>query len=153
MAPLPTMPEPVHQPLVSHKLLPWAYPVLVAAMVVIASGRSQVAAPGIMHIDKVGHGLVFGLIATLVVRAIGQRKGWWAVLIVSFFGISDEFRQSFTPGRMVEFADWVADTVGALLAVSLYLRWGFYRRMLEYRLTLPFSRKICPTQTRRAPAL
>jgi VanZ family protein len=133
--------------------LRWVYPLLVAALVVVASGRSQVAAPGIMHIDKVGHGLVFGLIATLIVRIMDRRKGWWAVVIVSLFGISDEFRQSFTPGRSVEFADWVADTVGALLAVTLYLRWGFYRRMLELRLVLPVSRKVPAAQNRAIPAV
>lgn len=137
----------------SPSRLRWVYPLLVAAMVVIASGRSQVAAPGIMYIDKVGHGLVFGLIATLIVRAMDRRMGWWAVLIVSLFGISDEFRQSFTPGREVEFADWVADTVGALLAVTLYLRWRFYRRMLESRLVLPVSRKVPNVQTRAVPAV
>jgi hypothetical protein len=27
--------------------------------------------------------------------------------------------------------DWVADTLGAALAVTLYARWGWYRRWLE----------------------
>lgn len=109
----------------------WFYPVAVAAMVVVASGRSQVAAPEIVDIDKVIHFSVFGLIATDVARALGRRRGWWAILIVSLFGISDELRQSLTPGRSVEVADWVADTLGAAFATTLYLKWAWYRRLLE----------------------
>lgn len=112
----------------------WAYPLGVAAMVVVASGRSQVAAPEIVNVDKLIHFSVFGLIATDVARALGRRRGWWAILIVSLFGISDELRQSFTPGRSVEVADWVADTLGAAFATTLYLKWAWYRRLLETRL-------------------
>jgi VanZ family protein len=111
--------------------LRWFYPVVVAVLVVVASGRSQVAAPEIVDIDKAIHFSVFGLIATDVARALGRRRGWWAILIVSGFGISDEFRQSFTPGRSVEVADWVADTLGAAFATTLYLKWTWYRRLLE----------------------
>jgi hypothetical protein len=31
----------------------------------------------------------------------------------------------------MEFDDWLADTLGAALAVILYLRWTSYRRLLE----------------------
>ncbi len=114
-------------------------------MIVLASGRSQIAAPpGVPGVDKLGHFLVFGLLASVVVRSPGRRRAWplCAVVLVSFFGISDEFHQSFTPGRSVEFADWLADTLGAALAVALYANWGAYRRVLEWRLPAPrFGRK------------
>ena len=56
------------------------------------------------------------------------------MLAVSLFGVADEFRQSFTPGRSVEFADWVADSLGAGAGVLLYTFWPFYRRLLEWRI-------------------
>ncbi len=56
-----------------------------------------------------------------------------AVLMVSFYGIIDEFQQMFTEGRSVEFKDWVADTSGAVLASFLYLKWDWYRSILEKR--------------------
>lgn len=105
-------------------------------MVVVASGRSQVAAPNVVNIDKLIHFSVFGLLATLVVRAPGMRGAWMAAVAVSLFGIADEIRQSFTPGRSVEFADWLADTAGAAVAVVLYTFWAWYRRLLE----LPLGR-------------
>ncbi|MBI5381763.1 MAG: VanZ family protein [Opitutae bacterium] len=110
-------------------------------MVFLASGRSQVAGPRIPHLDKVTHFAVYGLLATLVLRALpAGRRAWLAVALVSLFGISDEWHQSFTPGRSVEFADWLADTLGAALAVTLYVRWTWYRRLLETRLS--WSRRV-----------
>ena len=50
---------------------------------------------------------------------------------MSLFGATDEWHQSFVPGRASEVKDWVADTLGAALAVSLYAGWGRYRRLLE----------------------
>ena len=59
---------------------------------------------------------------------------WLAVLIVSAFGVTDEWHQSFVPGRDADVFDWLSDTLGAALAVVLYVRWGWYRRLLEIRL-------------------
>ncbi len=131
-------PAPASHP--SRSRLRWGYVLLLASMIVLASGRSQVAAPpGVPGVDKIGHFAVFGLLATLVVRSPGWRRAWplSAAALVSFFGMSDEFHQSFTPGRFVEFADWVADTLGAALAVTLYCKWTLYRRALEWSLPSP----------------
>lgn len=110
----------------------WTWPLALAATIVYASGRGPVAAPDIVGIDKVTHFFVFGLLASLVARnGFLPGVGWMAVLIVSLFGITDEFHQSFTPGRSVEVADWVADTLGAAVAVLVYARWEAYRRLME----------------------
>ncbi|MBI4624416.1 MAG: VanZ family protein, partial [Verrucomicrobia bacterium] len=97
-----------------------------------ASSRSRVAGPEIVNIDKVAHFMVYGLLATLVCR-LG--RGWralaWALVAVSAFGATDEWHQTFVPGRSSEFADWIADTLGAALAVLLYARWARYRQWLE----------------------
>ena len=109
----------------------WLWPLLLAATVFIASGRGQVAAPDIIDFDKVAHFSIFGLLATLVVRVEPCGRGWLAIGLVSLFGLLDEWHQSFTPGRSVEIADWVADTLGAVVATRFYLRWTAYRRLLE----------------------
>ena len=95
------------------------------------------ASPGFALNDKLVHFLIFGLLATLVCRSPGLKRWGWAVLLVSAYGIADEFRQSFTPGRYVEFDDWVADTSGAAVAVTLYTLWAGYRRLLETPLRWP----------------
>ncbi len=113
------------------------WPVIIAALIFLASSRSQIAGPvGVEGFDKVAHFSVYGLLATLVVR-LG--RGWKAalvsVLLVSVYGASDEWHQGFTPGRSVELADWMADTFGGALAVALYAAWPGYRRRLETSVT------------------
>lgn len=116
----------------SSTRLKWLWPLLLATTILIASSFSRVAAPPIVDFDKLAHFSVFGLLASLVARIeYPGRRVWWALLIVSLFGLSDEIHQSFTPGRDVELLDWVADTLGALTAVTAYTYWAWYRRLLE----------------------
>lgn len=118
--------------LCSRSNRPWLWPLALAVAISLASGRSEIATPGIFQIDKVGHFAVFGLLATLVARLQPLRgRAWLAVVLVSLYGISDEWHQSFTPGRDVQVADWVADTLGAAVAVALYAGWPAYRTLLE----------------------
>lgn len=139
----------VVSPAPSASRLRWLYAAALVVMIFIASGSSQVAAPGfIPSVDKLSHFLVFGLLATLVQRSPGiNGRAWLALLLTSAWGITDEFRQSFTPGRFVEVADWVADTLGAALAVTLYSRWAWYRRLLETPLCLPCRCAAAPAKT------
>ncbi len=111
------------------------WPLAIAALIFTASSRSSVAAPEIVDIDKVGHFLVFGLLATLLCRlGQGWRAAGWALLAASLFGMTDEWHQGFVPGRAPDVFDWVADTLGAALAVTLYAGWPAYRRVLEMKL-------------------
>ncbi|MEO7599485.1 MAG: VanZ family protein [Opitutus sp.] len=104
----------------------------IAALIFFASSQSKIAGPSIEGIDKVAHFCVYGLLATLVVRLGNHRRfAWVALVLVSAYGITDEWHQSFTPGRSVEFADWLADTLGAALAIFLYRTWTWYRTRLE----------------------
>tara|TARA_B100001971_G_scaffold186832_1_gene187071 strand:- start:12383 stop:12820 length:438 start_codon:yes stop_codon:yes gene_type:complete len=123
--------------------IPRAYlwPVLLIIAIFAASSTSRLATPDLgfqFSKDKLAHFLVFGLVATAVLRTPKLRSCRWrdlmiAVLITSAYGGCDEFRQSLTPGRSVEVADWLADTLGAIVAVSVYARWHSYRRLLECR--------------------
>jgi VanZ family protein len=109
------------------------WPVILAGVIFFASSRSHVATPGITNVDdKFGHFGVYGLLGTLVCR-LG--RGWRAtlasLLVVAAYGASDEWHQSFVPGRSSEFADWIADTTGAMMAIAFYVGWPLYRRVLE----------------------
>jgi VanZ family protein len=119
----------------------WLWPLALAALIFVASSRSEIAGPSVPGSDKVVHFAVYGLLATLVLRALLHSKGklsghaaWLSIVLVSAYGISDEWHQGFTPARSVEVADWIADTLGGVLAVALYSRWAWYRRCLEMRL-------------------
>jgi VanZ family protein len=124
-----------------HKYAPYLWPVLLMGILFIVSGAQKLATPeigGQIPKDKLAHFLVFGLLATAILRtpALKNRRPGSlliAVLITTSYGAFDEWRQSFTPGRSVEIADWLADTLGAIVAVVVYAHWHAYRRVLEWR--------------------
>ena len=107
-----------------------------------ASGQSTVASPQfnwLINSDKIAHFCLFGLLATLLLRSpLILKSGAWAplltIIVISGLGGLDEWRQSFTPGRSVEWADWIADSLGAIVACSLYQFWPFYRTLLEWNI-------------------
>jgi len=76
--------------------------------------------------DKVLHGGWFFLLALLAWRACREGEGWSPskrvpLLLVgaALWAVSDEWPQSFVPGRAVELADLLADVGGAALALVL----------------------------------
>ncbi len=117
-----------------------------------ASSTSRLATPDLgftFNKDKLIHFLVFGLVATSILRTVKLRQiGWKGALIAatltSLYGICDEFRQSLTPGRSVEFADWIADTAGAIVAVIAYTQWRAYRNFLEWKPKKAASHEAAP---------
>ena len=117
----------------------WFWPVAVAAMIFVASHRPKLGGGSwFRHSDKVVHFAVYGLLGTLACRPARTWRGAAvAVLVTSAFGASDEWHQSFVPGRTAELADWVADSAGAACAAVLYVRWTWYRRQLERVLPWP----------------
>ncbi|WPJ94478.1 VanZ family protein [Coraliomargarita algicola] len=131
--------------------IPRAYwwPALLILAIFAASSTPRLATPDLgfqFSKDKLAHFLVFGLVATAILRTPWLRRRRCrdlitAVVITSAYGCCDEFRQSLTPGRSVEVADWIADTLGAIVAVSAYARWHLYRRILEWRATAPRTSK------------
>jgi VanZ family protein len=114
-----------------------SWPVFIMLTVILASGQSQVASPGFgFSIDKVAHFAVFGALATSLIRLpfffrAGRTGVVGAWVLAAGFGVLDEWRQSFTPGRSVEVADGLADALGAAVAIALYVGWRGYRRLLE----------------------
>jgi VanZ family protein len=122
------------------------WPVVLAAVITWESVTSVPSVgPAWLSFDKLAHFFVFGLLATTIAR-LDRTKQWpligalWAIVLVSVYGFGDELLQGFTPNRSMEFSDWVADTLGAAVAVVVYLRWTSYRRLLER----PFHRRCQP---------
>jgi VanZ family protein len=127
----------------------WLWPFLLIATVITLSGTTNIATPDVslqFSKDKIAHFLVFGLLATSLVRVptlrrLGARGAVIAACVVTVFGGFDELRQSLTPGRNVELADWIADALGAVVAVTAYHRLIPYRRVLEWEVVKFGKRK------------
>ncbi|HYQ41398.1 MAG TPA: VanZ family protein [Polyangiaceae bacterium] len=79
--------------------------------------------------DKLLHALAFGGLALLLARALHwlrphltlARKLWVGLAGSSLLGLLLELCQAFTPYRSSDAWDWIADSVGALLAIGLAL--------------------------------
>ena len=55
---------------------------------------------------------------------LNSRVFWAVFLFCLFYGISDEFHQSFVIGRVSDWKDVLADTIGGSLGAGLYLMKG-----------------------------
>ncbi|MGD0338408.1 MAG: VanZ family protein [Bacteroidota bacterium] len=83
----------------------------------------------IPYADKLVHIGIFFILCALVDRALlHQRKFsrlaslhlFVALAIVILYGLSDEFHQSFIPGRTSDLFDATADAIGGCLYILLY---------------------------------
>lgn len=73
---------------------------------------------------RVAHLLAYGLLGLLARWAFdgSARATLWAIVVTSAFGATDEWHQSFTPGRRAAIDDWALDTLSAALAIAVVAR-------------------------------
>lgn len=86
--------------------------------------------------DKLIHLLGYGLLGALLLGAFRLRPGGYtlrqialATLIATLYGVTDEWHQSFVPGRNSDALDVIADAVGALFGSTLL--WALTRQFLR----------------------
>ncbi len=66
-------------------------------------------------IKKFGHAFGYGLLAVAYLRGLGYKRFWLAWLMAVLFSATDEFHQSFVPGRNPSLWDvFLFDNLGAL---------------------------------------
>lgn len=86
------------------------------------SSISGSTVPG--RLSTAAHFAVYAVLGALYLWALPRRERVWptafaAVALASLYGITDEFHQSFVPGRVPDATDWLVDTAGALTAVLI----------------------------------
>ena len=89
--------------------------------------------------DKLMHFTAYAILGFLGmggVRAMAHgyrpEQAWLVCLLVGLYGISDEFHQSFIPGRTADVLDVAADVAGGLLGT--WLMYALVRRAARRRL-------------------
>lgn len=109
------------------KALDSAQLILYCVLIYWLSDQSSLPIPGSFpHVDKVIHAGTYFIMATFALRAFRHFTNSQTVLILSslifcsLYGFSDEWHQSFVPGRTSDINDWIADTTGAVLFLGLY---------------------------------
>lgn len=74
-------------------------------------------------VKKIAHGLGYGLLALSYLRAFPKRNYFLAWLFAVLYSATDEFHQSFVPGRHAAATDVLTfDNLGAIIALSLKYR-------------------------------
>jgi VanZ family protein len=117
---------------VTHAVWVWGPAVFLMIAIFVFSSFSEVPVPLGGSSDLTVHGVVYALLGILMVR--GLARGSWrgvttntlsvAVLLTIFYGFTDEYHQSFVPGRVADIRDVIADAFGACSgAVGVWL-WG-----------------------------
>jgi VanZ family protein len=88
---------------------------------------------------KCAHLTEYAILAGLFWRALRKpagfrtlpwlwREAFWAIVFVAFYAMSDEFHQSFVPGREGKVTDVLIDTTGAALGMMfLWILWRILR--------------------------
>ena len=80
-----------------------------------------------MHQDKVLHTGAYFIMGILAWRVFNDYFNNQRTVVIasicfcSLYGISDEWHQSMVPGRDADIWDWIADTLGATIAVTSIL--------------------------------
>jgi VanZ family protein len=106
----------------------WLPPLVYMAAIFHFSSESQPLPMLTEHVwDKILHTVEYVGLAVLVFRALdGEELGRWqsavlTVIIVTAYGASDEWHQSFVPMRSSDVEDWLTDTVAGAIGAAAYV--------------------------------
>ena len=115
----------------SSVITKWLPVILWMGLIFCASAmHSRPSTPGLSHFhwdDKLQHSGAYAILAALVWRALeNNRPRWWllcvSITIAVLYGASDEWHQSFVPGRECSISDLSADSLGAAIAALVLMK-------------------------------
>ena len=98
----------------------WTPPVVWVVLILIATSWPDVSVgPDVLPIDKAFHFCAYAVLSALMLRATLMPRDFGTIAIiialVSLLGAVDEWHQAFIPSRSMSFADWIADSTGAIV--------------------------------------
>jgi VanZ family protein len=115
----------------------WGPSLLMMALIFTASGTAGSDLPkfGIwdFFVKKGGHLIGYALLGASYAHGLVSHKGMKrsvllaAIVLAGLYAVTDEFHQSFTPGRTPSAVDVGIDTIGAALGVGI---WTWIRSLL-----------------------
>ena len=98
-------------------------------LIFIMSSQSSVPVSGGWGQDKLMHFICYGILGFMLARSFKNAQeglSWKQIALVSLiafaYGASDEFHQSFVPGREASLGDLLADTLGGIAGAMLLRR-------------------------------
>jgi VanZ family protein len=124
--------------MMKNSLIRWLPAILIMAVIFGFSSTPSTKLPSFGLLDfvvkKGGHMLGYGLLVLAYWYGLRfEKRLWWlALLFAILYAMSDEFHQSFVPGRHPSWVDVLGfDGGGALIALALAYGWlaGRKRRL------------------------
>lgn len=105
----------------------WAPPLAWAVFILVLTSLPGVVFAGIRaptNTDKLVHFTLYAILGLLAARAAlaARPRGWTVVvvlLVVAFLAALDELHQHFIPSRDMDVHDWMADTIGAIVGITI----------------------------------
>jgi len=109
------------------RLVAYAPALAWAAFLAGAAGATELPpTPPVPHFDKLAHFGGYAMLGALLGIGwlyAGRRPGrGWLLAFALLLGASDEIRQARMPERHGDFADWVADALGAATGLLIATR-------------------------------
>ncbi len=112
------------------KLGRWAPVAIWMALIFFLSSQSTLPLPGLSWLDELvriaGHFTEYAVLSFLVSRAIAAKGGWsiaqtgMVLALCVAYALSDEWHQSFVPGRDASLFDLVVDGAGSAVGYLVY---------------------------------
>lgn len=105
-------------------------------MIFTLSSREQFPKPpglSLFSLSVVAHLVLYGMLAWLLMFALDRNNRpsrstqITVILLATLYGLSDEFHQSFVPGRDASAFDLCIDAIGASIAVGIWTYWRAVR--------------------------
>jgi len=107
-------------------VLRWAAVIAWMGLIFFLSSRPDLPnfAPGLPGLEEIGgHLTAFGVLAALLWWALRgsavRYPATWALVLAVSYGATDEFHQSFVPGRDMSLSDLMVDLIGASAALLI----------------------------------
>ena len=107
----------------------WVPALILMALIFAFSSRAGDDLPDFggwdYFVKKGAHAMGYGLLALSYLRAFGGGKYFPAWVLAVLYSATDEFHQSFVPGRRASVVDvLVFDNLGAMLGLFFYASWA-----------------------------
>ncbi|MHC5019233.1 MAG: VanZ family protein [Planctomycetota bacterium] len=114
----------------------WTAVAAASAALYCASDRPLQLHGGYVVHDKLLHFGAYAVVACLWYAALRATwpagravpHAWTAAACAALYGATDEWHQSFVPGRVADGWDWLADAAGALAVALAVTAWATLRR-------------------------
>ena len=83
----------------------------------------EMVKPLVTIVRKMAHFIEYALLGFFTARAfkLSKKSSWWSILFCVIYAATDEFHQTFIPGRSGELRDVLVDTAGATVGTVIYI--------------------------------